>query len=164
MSKKPTHAQIRAVQKVLYNHARMQKLEANFTSAANLMNPTDQFGNPLGPTWYYPDGSGYDKLVTQAAGYADQVASILYAISGDLRAVKFPAQDKQHLRNALNAEAASWRARAAAWRDPNPPADVQATVDGIDGHLQTMANNVQHVQRYLKPRSAVLPNQPSGTP
>lgn len=164
MPNKPTHAQIKAVQKVLYNHGRMEKLSASFTSAATLMNPVDQYGNPLGPTWYYPDGSGYDTVVVQAAGYADQVADILYAIRHDLGPVDFPARDKQRLRNALAAEAASWRARAAAWRDPNPPTDVQATVDGIDGHLQDMIDNVKHVQHYLKPVSAVLPNQPSGTP
>jgi hypothetical protein len=164
MAKGPTKAQVHAVQKALYEPARlkhMRQLRMEISLAMNLnqeaqLPPTDvRYPAGSGPQWFYPDTGDVDDLVLQGAHLCDQMAHALLAIRADVAKIDFPASDKHHMMAGIQAEAASWSARGRAWRAASKP-DVEALVAGISGHLQTGIAEAAHVQHYFKPYLEVV--------
>ena len=164
MSSHPTQAQIHAVQKALYKHPRIARLKdirqqlsqtMNFDPTA-VLQPND-IRNPAGsgPNWFYASNGQVDQLVLHGAALCDQVAHTILQMRSDVASVHFPASDKHHLMNALREEAASWSARARAWRAPGAP-DVQAMLADISGHVATAVQEAAHVRRYFKPYDEIL--------
>jgi len=159
---KPTHQQIAAVQTVLYDTIRLQRLAELASQLALIMNldptvalPPDDARAPAGsgPIWFYPDTQQLDMNVITGAGLCDKIASLLRHIERDLLAVDFPAADKAHLTKALEEEAASWSARAAAWSEPNGALDVATSVSGISAHFSAAVHSISQVNpAYLKTR------------
>ena len=140
---KPTHKQIKAVHEALYKHQRLQKQSdllhnlgviMNMNPAADL--PTNDVRYPpgSGPQWFFPDTGQLDNNVLAAAQICDQIDGTILEMESDVKAVDFPAGDKQNLTNALSEEAASWSARAKFLRTPTPPAGGQAPSE-INDHL-----------------------------
>ncbi len=158
MATHPTPAQITAVQHALYRNQRLHRMNQLLHQLATTMNvnPATEISpndvrNPAGsgPQWFFPDSGNTDSLVIDGAQICDQIASAVLEMRQDIQNVSFPDSDKGHLSKALSAEAASWSARAAAWRAPKN-ADVDVLVDSIQTHVQTAAQEAAQVHRYLK--------------
>jgi hypothetical protein len=159
MATQPTQAEIEAVQKVLYEHRRLQKLSDLSTTVARRMNldPTQliqlkdvRYPPGSGPQWFYPDTGGVDQNVIESAGFCDEIAATLLEIHGDLESVSFPSVDKAHLLTAVAEEAASWSARGRIWKTPNRPGDAKTSVAAISTHVKAAVTAAGHVTPYLR--------------
>lgn len=163
MAKTPTHEQLKSLHRALYKPGRLQHLQTLQRNIAVLMNlnpatelPTNDIRNPAGsgPTWFVPATGAIDPGVLEAADDCDKIAQTLMAIHDDVAGTDFPDDLRAHVTASLNAEAASWTARGAFWRDPAPP-DVEAVVAGIEAHLKIAAAEAKPIGKYLKTAQAV---------
>lgn len=155
MAKDP---RIAAVQRVLYDQRRLRQLEDDLVTIAAAMNldptaplqPNDVRGSAgSGPDWWIRGTGALDPFVAQAAERCDRMAARFLAIRRDLGAVAFPAADRAQLRLGLAELAAYWTARGKAWR-AGPKQDVDATIAGMQRHLQTSATAFRKTRKYLK--------------
>ena len=154
----PSAAQIAALHAALYKRDRIRALSEHSESITTLMNlnPTahlqsNDIRGPAGsgPTWFLKATGALSTSVAEAAQRCESIATVLLEIRDDVRGVDFPAADKQHLLNAIGAEAASWSARGRAWGASKAPASVDSAVAPIDAHLTTAATEIAHVEHYL---------------
>jgi hypothetical protein len=155
MSKDP---RVVAVQKVLYERRRLQRLKDDLVTIDVMMNldpttplqPADIRGFAgSGPDWWIRGTGGLDPGVVEGAKRCDAIAAKFLAIRADLAHVAFPAADKAHLRLGLAELAAFWTARAKAWR-AGPGEDVDAAVARMQRHLQASAAAFRTTRKYLK--------------
>jgi hypothetical protein len=163
VSEKPSESQLKALHAAMYKHDRLEHLKTLMENIAVLMNfdptrelPVNDVRGPsgTGPQWYVPATGKIDSAVLEAADDCDTIASVLLAIRKDVEAVDFPAAARGHVTASLAAEAASWTARGAFWRDPAKP-NVQAVQQEIDGHFQTAIDQIKPVSHFLKTKQAV---------
>jgi hypothetical protein len=156
---KPTHAQIHAVRKVLYDEQRMKQTALDVEQVNLLMN---LIGQPLpltdpriavgdGPDWVIPDTGAVDPAVLEAAGRCQSIASTLLSMRGELSQVDCPAADKQLLMKSLHEQAEVWSARSSLWMKTTAPDDVSAAVRNITAHQQAAFGALKNVQAYLRP-------------
>jgi hypothetical protein len=152
----PTHHQIDAVRKAIRDpdiKAKLKVAMRNLTRAMNLdptaeLQPND-VRDPAGsgPQWYYPDGAGLDKQVSDGAKSCDQIAALLLQIRDMVAHVTFPPGDKKHLTASIEAEAASWTARGRAWRSPTPPGDAKSATASVAKHIATCVSERTQVNK-----------------
>lgn len=158
---KPTKKQIQAVQKVLYDRARLAQMAHDFQQLNLFMNLD---GPPLamndsrleqgdGPDWVIPATGAVDVLVLDGADRCDQIAARLLTMRKDLSPLAIPASDKQSLMTSLSEQALAWQKRAATWRMTTAPDDVNAAVEAISKHQRVAVDELAHVQPYLRPLS-----------
>jgi hypothetical protein len=145
----PTPAEIRAVRTVLYEPSRVRQMKDDASSISVLLNLENQNPNSIF-SWYVPATGALSPEVVEAARRCRRIAATILAIHNDLAHVAFNASDKKHLLAAVQAQAASWQARASAWSAPGKPADVDSLVASISGPMQTARNEAQHIRPYLK--------------
>jgi hypothetical protein len=108
-------------------------------------------GDPdLVPSWFVPATGKVNVNVLEAAQRCHKIAQALLDMRDELAGVDIKGKDRDHLRAALKAQAASWEARGKAWTAPAPPDDANAVVDGIKAHQVTCFEESQHVTDYLK--------------
>jgi hypothetical protein len=152
-----TNREIRAVRRVLYDRRRLRKLDAHLRSIDVLMNfdshttlsPDDIRVSPgSGPAWFVPATGELDPGVSEAAERCKRVAGILREIRRELAGVSFDGADKRHLRDALEAQAKAFSARAKAWAAPGRP-DADAEASKISGHEADSLRNFKRVKPYL---------------
>ncbi len=152
-----TRAEIRAVQRIIYDDRRTKKLSTEIESIVVLMNldpgralPSDdarvQAGS--GPLWYIPATGKLTPAVLEAADRCDRVAEILTKMRRDLADVKVNKSDRRHLREALEQQAKGWRKRATSWRDPGRPG--ASIAKGIAEHERNSAEELKKVNAYLE--------------
>ena len=149
MSKQPTQAEILAVRRVIYDPHRVQQIKEDVSSISVLLNLENQ--NPSSVfSWYVPATGALSPEVLEAVQRCRRIATTMLAIRNDLAHVSFDQTDKSHLHAALGAQAASWQARANAWTATGKPADTDALVAPISGHLNTALREAAYVRPYLK--------------
>jgi hypothetical protein len=162
----PTHAQIAAVHRVLYNPARLKQLAEDFQQLNLLMNLD---GPPLatddsriavgdGPDWVVPATGAVDVSVLNAAATAERLAERLLGMRREISHVNCPAADRRRLMTALSEQAQAWSARASLWRETTAPDDVAGAVATITKHERAAGAALAHVQRYLRPASDFPPS------
>ena len=148
---------VAAVRKVLYQHARIRRLQDHQVSIVNLMN-LDPGGTPpglgrtagSGPNWYVLATGALSPSVVEAAARCDKVADILLEIRDELGSVDFKRTDKVNLRAALAEQAAGFRIRARVWGAPARPVNAAATAAAIAGHESESVRRLRKVAKYLK--------------
>jgi hypothetical protein len=156
---KPTHAQIHAVRKVLYDEQRMKQTALDVEQVNLLMNLT---GPPLpltdpriavgdGPDWAVTATGAVDPFVLEAAGRCQSIAKTLLSTRSELSQVDFPAADKQLLMQSLQEQAEVWSARATLWMQTTAPDNVSAAVQNITAHQEAAFGALKNVQAYLRP-------------
>jgi hypothetical protein len=150
--------EIRAVRKVLYDRKRMRKLVTEARSIDVLMN-TDPYASldsddvrvtaGAGPIWFVPGTGEIDPGVLEAADRCRRIATLLRQIRRELADVDFDADDKRHLREALDEHAKAWVARAEIWSRPQRPSDPAADAAEISRHDAKATRNYAKVKAYL---------------
>jgi hypothetical protein len=146
---KPTPAQIKSVRRILYDPHRVRQMRDDASSISVLLNLENQ--NPSSTfSWYIPATGALAQEVVEAAQRCRRIATTLLSIRKDLAHVSVPETDRKHLMAALQAQAASWQARANAWAATGQPADTDTLVASISGHVRTALAQAQHVQPYLR--------------
>jgi hypothetical protein len=143
----PTKSDLQAVHAVFNKQPRARQIEGDLKSINVLMQltPSSQSG---GPTWYYLETGELGSAVKEAARRCRDVATSQRAMADEIKQLSIPADDRQNLVAALNAEAASWDARGAAWVANGKP-NVAAAVNVIGGHLRDAVDAAKKVQAYL---------------
>jgi hypothetical protein len=152
----PTKGEIARVRSVLYNRARLRRLDDLLSNIEVLMNlnPRNRLDprdiKPCagcGPLWFIPANGRVNTA--DAADQCDKLAALYLDIRRELAAVAFPEADKRNLRTALQEDASSWQERARVWRAPGRP-DVDAAVAAISRHVEASLKAYARVDRYLK--------------
>ncbi len=150
-------AEIKAVRNVLYERRRIRQLNALIREIDGAMNldpgrplQSDDIRNPpgSGPNWFLQATGELDPFVIEAADRCNKVADLLRHIRRDLAEVPFDGSDKRHLREGFEQLAASWEARAAAWRDPAQPDVEQLMAEGV-ARFGASVHEFRKVERYL---------------
>jgi hypothetical protein len=149
----PTPKQIAAVRRVLYEPARIRQMRSDLSSISVLLNLENQNPSEI-VTWYVPATGELSPGIVEAAARCRRIAATVRAIRSELAKLEFDQVDKRHLLRALDAQAASWQARADGWAAPGQPGDVDALVTTVAGHLRTAFAEAAHVKPYLKRASA----------
>ncbi len=152
MSKGPTRAEVKAVQKVVYKHARLQQIFDDYSSIDTLMHLDVSIEPPgAGPPWFVPATGKVDPAITESVMRCHRISSNLQAIAHDLKKVKFDAADRSTLITALTEQAASWDTRGDAWGQTASPSDsyISATVAKIAKHEKAAAEASHKVRAYL---------------
>jgi hypothetical protein len=153
VKKGPTKAEIRAVQKVVYKHARTQQIFDDYSSIDVLMHLNPAVNPPgIGPEWFVPDNGKLDPSITESVMRCRRISSNLQAIGKELKAVNFDSSDRKTLITALNEQAATWDARADAWVQNSGPSEgyINSTVAKIEKHQAAAAAAAHKVRAYLK--------------
>jgi hypothetical protein len=155
-------SEIKAVRRVLYERKRLRKMLTEVRSIEVLMNtdpnrpiPPDDIRVNAGdgPTWVLLNGE-VDPAVLEAAERGRRVAKLLRETSRDLKDVDFDRDDKRELRNALDAHAKAWVARADAWSAPAATAlDPPKAAAQISRHDEKALRSYHEVRDYLDERA-----------
>jgi hypothetical protein len=147
MSQAPARADLESVHAVLNKQPRKRQITDNYKSIDVLMQiAPSSTGN--GPDWFYLDSGDLTASVIAAAKLARQIATRLQDMAGEIGQLSIPADDRRNLVAALNAQAASWDARAASWVTTGKP-QVSATVSEITGHQREAFDAAHKVRAYL---------------
>jgi hypothetical protein len=143
----PAKADLHAVHAVFNKQPRARQLAGDVKSINVLMQlaPSSQSG---GPTWYYLHTGELSSAVKEAAKRCGDVAAAQRAMADEIKQLSIPPGDRQNLVAALNAEAASWDARGAAWVATGKP-NVPGAVNEISGHLRDAVDAAKQVKAYL---------------
>jgi hypothetical protein len=150
MAAKPTAHQIRAVQKVLYQPARLRSVSADVQSIAVLMN-VDNPGSDSAPPWVVEATGAADPRIAEVVMRCRRIATATRAAAGELaHLAAVPAADRAKLRTSLTEQAAGWEARALAWEAPGRPDDVEGAAALISRHFAAAATAQRPVRRYFR--------------
>jgi len=163
----PPIREMRAVQRIVYDPARVKKLGDLACEIGTLMNLVTApcggltIGNPgpnygKGPTWYVIQGatlysSGVTTLnpsVAEAAERCDRLAALILDMHDALAHANVRASAKADLRTGLAELAASWQRRGAMWRDPDPT-HGDTHVQAISTHFRASMKAFERVRYYL---------------
>jgi hypothetical protein len=151
MSDKPTQEQIKAVRGVLYKRSRVRAIRDSVSSIDVLLGlaPSTQTGS--GPAWIIPATGKLDPAVLAAAGYARRIAADLREMSSEIGKLSLPSSDQNNLMGALEAQAAAWAQRAAAWVQTTRPSaqQIKTTVTAISNHERDATDAAKKVRVYL---------------
>lgn len=156
---KPTHAQIKAVQNVLYDHNQLKQAAQDVQQVNLLMNLS---GPPLpandvrgavgnGPEWLIQATGQLDPSVAQAVARCRSIAARLQSMRSALGRLDLPSADKQFLMTALKEQALTWSTRATLWEETTAPSDPTGAVAKITAHQTAAFAALGHVQAYLRP-------------
>lgn len=147
---KPSKQQVKAVRAVLYQRARLRRLQADLSSIEvlmNLNNPSQPSGAPL---WTIPATGQPSGALTEALDRSRRVVATLREMGAELgRLGDVPDGDRQALRTMLGEQAAAWEARALVWAAPGRP-DVEAEVARIAAHQEKALRAQRRASRYLR--------------
>ena len=149
----PTRAETKAVQKVLYKHARLQQIFDDYSSIDVLLHlnvATDAPG--AGPQWFVPATGNEDPSITEAVKRCHRIASNLRATADELKKVDVDVDDRKTLVTAVTEQAASWDARGDAWGQNSSPSEeyINSAVAKIANHAENASKAAHKVRAYLK--------------
>jgi len=149
----PTKSEIKAVQKVLYKHARLQQIFDDYSSIDALMHlDMNTVSVGVGPSWFVPATGKLDPTVTEAVKRCHRIAANQRAIAGELKTLKIDPGDRKTLVTAMTEQAASWDARGDAWGQNSAPSEhyIKSTVAKIKQHQANATAAAHEVRAYMK--------------
>jgi hypothetical protein len=149
----PTFAQIKTVQKVLYDHVLWRDIEGELESVDGTMDT--RFSQESHTVLRCPPNQpgctpGVDPV--EGAKHADNVARLLFKLGGNVERIEqINAADKADLVTGVDELAKSWQARAECWRAIARGAkNLDSLVNAISVPFRKSTEAFARVQEYLQ--------------